>query len=93
MRADQAGELAAAVLGRRERLGLRQEELAELAGCSPRFVHAIEAGKKSLQLDKLVAVLDALGLHLAISEGGSPQVTTSAPLKSDLRLDRSGRDE
>ena len=48
------------------RLGLRQEELAELAGCSTRFVHTVEAGKQSLRLDKLIDVLAALGLGLVV---------------------------
>lgn len=39
-----ASPLAEAVRARRLRLGLRQEELAELAGCSTRFVHTVEAG-------------------------------------------------
>lgn len=61
--------LATAVRQRRRELGLRQEELADLAGTSQRFVHTVEAGKPSIQLDKLLAVLGALGLGLAIVEG------------------------
>ena len=37
-RAHERGALAAVVIGRREELGLRQDELAELADCSVRFV-------------------------------------------------------
>lgn len=66
-RADQRGTLAAAVFGQRQRLNLRQTELAELAGCSTTFVHELEAGKTSLHLDKVLDVLDALGLGLTIS--------------------------
>lgn len=54
---------------RRLRLGLRQEELAELAGCSTRFVHTVEAGKETLRLDKLLALLEALGLGLVVRPG------------------------
>lgn len=50
---------------RRKALRLTQDELAELSGCSPRFVRALEAGKRTVRLDKLAAVLDALGLELA----------------------------
>jgi HTH-type transcriptional regulator/antitoxin HipB len=56
--------LAQDVQARRKDLGLTQQELADLAGCSPRFVRALEAGKASVQLDKLLAVLDVLGLEL-----------------------------
>jgi HTH-type transcriptional regulator / antitoxin HipB len=55
---------ASQVRDRRKALSLTQDSLADLAECSPRFVRAIEAGKVSLRLDKLVAVLDALGLEL-----------------------------
>lgn len=49
---------------RRRALGLTQAELANLAGVSPRFVHALETGKASVQLDRVQAVLGVLGLRL-----------------------------
>lgn len=48
----------------RKALNLSQLEVAELAGVSERFVRAAEQGKPSVRLDKLEAVLDALGLEL-----------------------------
>jgi y4mF family transcriptional regulator len=45
---------------------MRQEDVAALAGVSTRFVHAVEAGKPSLQLDKVLAVLEVLGLELRV---------------------------
>jgi predicted transcriptional regulator len=45
---------------------LRQEDLADLAGVSLRFVQALEAGKPSVQLDRVSAVLATLGLHLVV---------------------------
>lgn len=68
-RASQAAELAQTVRVRREQLGLRQDELAALAGCSTRFVHAVEHAKASVQLDKLLSVLAVLGLRLAVRRG------------------------
>jgi y4mF family transcriptional regulator len=68
-RASQAADLARAVRERREHLGLRQDELAALAGCSTRFVHAVEHAKASVQLDKLLALLGALGLRLVVRRG------------------------
>lgn len=62
--------LAHAVRERREDLGLRQVELAALAGCSERFVHTIENGKPSLRLDKVLDVLEVLGLDLEVTAGG-----------------------
>jgi HTH-type transcriptional regulator/antitoxin HipB len=63
------GSLAAEVRARRAQLKLRQEELADLAGVSERFVYALENGKPTVQLDKVVAVLNALGLHLEVHRG------------------------
>ena len=54
------------LVARRKELGLRQEDLALLAGVSERFVRQLEAGKQTVRLDTLTAVLDALGLELAL---------------------------
>ncbi len=51
---------------RRRELGLTQTDLAELAGCSPRFLRALEGGKASVRFDKLLGVLDALGLTCSV---------------------------
>ena len=69
-----SGALANAVRLRRRHLGLRQAELADLAAVSERFIYALESGKKSLQLDKLLAVLSALGLHLELHRGGALEI-------------------
>lgn len=51
---------------RRRALGLRQQDLAELAGVSIRFVGELEHGKQTARLDKLQAVLDVLGLTIEL---------------------------
>jgi len=56
--------LATTVAARRKQLGLRQQDLADLAGVSHRFVQALEGGKETVRLDKVAATLRALGLHL-----------------------------
>ncbi|MCP3165838.1 helix-turn-helix domain-containing protein [Myxococcus qinghaiensis] len=62
--------LAQAVRTQRKRLGLTQIELSDLAGCGPVFIYDVESGRKStLRLDKLVDVLNVLGLQLAIERG------------------------
>ncbi len=68
-------ELGQAVRSRRRELDLKQVELAELAGCSTRLVHAIEAGKPTLRLDKLVEVLEVLGLRLELVRGAGGLVS------------------
>jgi len=63
------GGLAHAVRRRRVALGLRQEEVADLAGCSERFVYSLEQGKSTAQLGKTLDVLRVLGLGLAVVPG------------------------
>lgn len=58
--------IASTVRARRKDLALRQDEAADLAGVSERFVREVESGKVSLRLDKLVALLEALGLELDV---------------------------
>lgn len=58
---------------RRRQLGLRQRDLADLAGASERFIRELEHGKATVRLDKVRAVLDALGLELrALAPGDRP---------------------
>lgn len=64
MEADAIARLAAQVRERRTSLGLTQTDLADLAGCSSRFVRSLEAGKGTVRVDKLLDVLDVLGLEL-----------------------------
>ena len=71
-----AGALATTVRSRRRQLRLRQDEVADLAGVSERFVYALENGKQSAQLDKVIAVLAALGLHLELHRGGAAEIRT-----------------
>ncbi len=57
-------DIGATVLLRRKELNLRQSELADLSGVSERFIREVEKGKPSTQLDKVISVLDVLGLEL-----------------------------
>lgn len=75
---DRMADLATAVRSRRSALRLRQEELADLAGCSERFVHTLERGKATLRFDKVLDVLEVLGLGLTVGPGHGA-VTTAGP--------------
>ena len=68
--------LAAEVRTRRGSLRLSQRELAELAGVSERFVRFVEQGKRTVQLDSLLALIDTLGLELRV------QTRTSAAARA-----------
>jgi HTH-type transcriptional regulator/antitoxin HipB len=59
--------LAAEVRSRRASLGLTQQDLADMAGVSERFVRFVEQGKPSIQLDSLNVVLETLGLELQLA--------------------------
>jgi y4mF family transcriptional regulator len=59
-------DLAAAVRGRRQELGLSQAQLATRAGVSRAWVNAFEAGKPAAELRLVLAVVDALGLELVL---------------------------
>ena len=72
---DPRSALADAVRLRRRQLGLGQGDLADLAGVSERFVYALEHGKPSVQLNKVIAVLSAVGLHLELHRGGAATIT------------------
>ncbi len=64
---DSPSELGRQIRERRKSLGLTQDALADLARCSPRFVRALETGKPGVRLDKVLDVLDALGLELHLT--------------------------
>ena len=60
-------------LGRRIRAArraqdLRQHELAALCGVGTRFVSELENGKRSVELGRMLRVVEALGLKLVMSE-------------------------
>jgi transcriptional regulator with XRE-family HTH domain len=54
---------------RRKELRLTQLDLAALARCGPDFLYDVENAKPTLRLDKLVSVLEVLGLRLLLQPG------------------------
>ncbi len=61
-------EIGKAIRVRRKLLRLTQARLADLASCSKPTVIAAEAGKPTLRMDKLMAILSVLGLSLYVGE-------------------------
>lgn len=57
--------------------GLRQDQLAAAAGVGVRFLVELERGKPTVQLAKVLAVLDALGCRLQITLPASPLAVES----------------
>ena len=59
-------QIGAAVRQKRRAIGMRQAELAALAGVGPRFLSELENGKPSAQIGRVLQVLRRLGLDLTI---------------------------
>lgn len=61
-----AAELANSIRSSRKRMGLTQEELADLLGISDRTMRAIEQGKLSVSLGSVLAAAQAVGIHWSL---------------------------
>jgi y4mF family transcriptional regulator len=72
-------DIAAAVKAARRALNLRQAELAAAAGVGVRFLIELEAGKPTVQLGKVLAVLEALGLDLRVEPRSPTMPQRSGP--------------
>jgi HTH-type transcriptional regulator/antitoxin HipB len=59
-----ASAIGRALRDRRRELGLTQEELADLAAVSVRFLGDLERGKPTVRFDRLLAVARTLGLTI-----------------------------
>jgi HTH-type transcriptional regulator / antitoxin HipB len=51
----------------RKHAGLRQDELAGAAGVGTRFIVDLEAGKATLQIEKVMRVLKTLGIGVLLT--------------------------
>lgn len=74
-----SSDIAMTVKTARRALKLRQAELAAAAGVGLRFLVELEAGKPTVQLDKTLAVLDALGLECRLVPRSEPSLHVSKP--------------
>lgn len=52
----------------RKSQGMTQSELAMVSGVGIRFIVDLESGKPSVQMNKVLNVLEALGLELEIKD-------------------------
>jgi len=66
-------ELGRTIRYERKRQGLTQEELALLAGVTPRTLGKLEAGKETLRLDTVIPIIRALGLRISIASSSRPE--------------------
>lgn len=54
----------------RNRQGMTQADILGLANTGNRFIVELENGKPTVRLDKVLAVLDVLGLELRVQQKG-----------------------
>lgn len=72
-------EIGYAIKDQHTRLGVTQAQVADAAGVSKRCLWSLELGQNpGVQLDKLTAALNALGLDLTISQANSPKVSQNS---------------
>jgi len=61
-----SADLGAVIRNRRKQLALTQLDLAGLANSGNRFVVEVENGKPSVQLQKVLDLIELLGLELVV---------------------------
>jgi y4mF family transcriptional regulator len=59
-------EIGILIRDARKAQGISQEQLAGVAGTGTRFISDLENGKSTIQLSKVLRVLEALGLGMYI---------------------------
>ena len=80
-------DLAVAVRGRRQSLGLSQTDLATRAGVSRPWLSDVEAGKPTAEIGLVIRLVDALGLRLDLTPENNQnpdEPTTSVDLDTLL---------
>jgi len=80
--------LADAVRAARERKGMTQAQLALRARVGLKFLYELETGKETLRSDKVLDVLEVLGLQLTLAQAGAPAPQAR---ESRARYDPSGK--
>lgn len=80
-------DVAAAVRGRRQTLGLSQESVAQRARVSRQWLSEFESGKPAAELQLVMRLLDALGLRLSLDEPHEKQRSGRASPPATVDLD------
>ena len=68
-----ASQLAEIVRRERKRQKVSQIRLSQLADVGTRFVRDLEDGKETVRLDKVLAVLETLGIAVELSSPGDDE--------------------
>jgi transcriptional regulator with XRE-family HTH domain len=79
-----ASALGPAIRARRRAQSLRIDDAASLSGVSVDLLSRLENGKGSVRVDKLLAVLDSLGLALVLGPKDHPTMQSVAHSGAEL---------
>lgn len=77
LRISSVADLGPVIRARRREQSLRIDDAASLSGVSVDLLSRLENGKGSVRVDKLLTVLDSLGLALMLAPKGHPAVETA----------------
>lgn len=83
-------DVAAAVRGRRQTLGLTQADVARRARVSRQWISEFESGKPTAELALVIRLLDALGLYFSLESRDAtkgPQPPVVGTIDLDALLD------
>ena len=70
MKITDAKSFGEAIKNRRKKLGYTQKYISEFMGVSISFLSDLENGKKTIELEKALAVANQLGLDVELNERG-----------------------
>ena len=87
IRVARASDIGPAIRARRREQSLRIDDAASLSGVSVDLLSRLENGKGSVRLDKLLTVLDGLGLALVVGPRDHPWMQSVAQ-PSIMRTER-----
>ena len=83
LRITDAGAIGPAIRARRRAQSLRIDDAASLSGVSVDLLSRLENGKGSVRLDKLLMVLDSLGLALVLGPKDHPRMQSLSHADAD----------
>jgi transcriptional regulator with XRE-family HTH domain len=82
VRIERTSDLGALVKARRREQSLRIDDAAALSGVSVDLLSRLENGKGSVRFDKLLSVLDGLGLALVAGPKDHPALQPPPPART-----------
>ncbi|KAF1706972.1 transcriptional regulator [Pseudoxanthomonas sacheonensis] len=74
-----AEDIGTAIRTARKQQGLRQDDLAAVVGSSHVFLRDVESGKPTVQLGRVLRILQELGISLEMDFPDSPRKVRKGP--------------